>query len=93
MVLALSYLRRLIVNPVRYDREDWLEVEDHISGSRTLDRYLVETIQALAAEIGFHGIEVHPSGIRIRVQTGARISREVVEALTRFGERPGTRPP
>lgn len=87
-VLALSYLRRLIVNPARSrDREGWLEVEDHVAGERDLDRHLVQTIQALAAEIGFHGVEVHPSRVRIRIRSDARISRGMIEALTRFGER------
>jgi hypothetical protein len=75
------------VNPPRYDRDGWLDVEDHVAGSRDCDQRLVHLILALAAEIGFNDVRVHPSGTRIRVVPNATVSREVIEALTRFGER------
>ena len=85
-VLAMSYLRRLILHPRSRDSE-WIEVEDHHSNFET-DRQLVQRIQELAADMGFYGVEVRTVGsaCRIRLASATRISQEVAEALTRFGE-------
>jgi hypothetical protein len=42
----------------------------------------------MAAQLGFNGVEVHPNGLRIRLRAGTRIPREVIEAISEFGDLP-----
>jgi hypothetical protein len=85
-VLALHYLRRLILSE---DTNRWLNVEDHVSiPGNERDRSVVLAIEYMAAQLGFNGVEVHPNGLRIRLRAGTRIPREVIEAISEFGDLP-----
>lgn len=87
-VLALHYLRRLILGE---DTNRWLNVEDHVSiPGNERDRSVVLAIEYMAAQLGFNGVEVHPNGLRIRLRAGThtRIPREIIEAISEFGDLP-----
>jgi len=85
-VLALHYLRRLILSE---DTNRWLNVEDHVSiPGNERDRSVVLAIEYMAAQLGFNGVEVHPNRLRIRLRAGTRIPREVIEAISEFGDLP-----
>jgi len=69
-------------------RDGWIEVEDHVSGTRDLDRHLVRVIESMAQSIGCHGIEVHPNQLRVRLTPGYRVTLEMTNAVTEFGDLP-----
>lgn len=84
-VLALSYLRRLTVHP-SLSRDGWLDVSDHVSGSRQVDRMFIELIAHLGARIGLD-IDISPQS-RIRLRDARQVTQAVREALTDFGDLP-----
>lgn len=86
MVLALSYLRRLVFQPPRGSQSEWLDVSDHVSNRQT-DRMLTDEILRLADRLGLHdGIEVHMTRGQIRLRPGARISDSFRTAISEFGD-------
>lgn len=62
----------------------WIEVADHLDSR--MSSYLVQVSITLASEIDFYGVEVHPTGTRIRLAEGAHVSPQMLRALTEFGD-------
>jgi hypothetical protein len=81
-VLVLNYLRRMAIGG-GVGRDGWVDVEDHYNGHESSHR-LAEMVRDLGGQIGMD-VEI-TRGPRARLVSP--VTRQIVEALTDFGEIP-----